>query len=154
MNSEPERTQEYDGSRQVAREQFHHRSHEALLSHYLANTEHLWSDLPVPSVADPTDANLVKPKTLLDCCKDAQEFMDEYDLNNGHDTGTLYMMRVFGHRTRMLFQALMMHIESNDRHGYLWTLTNILRLIFLLRLPRRNKAAQKFLVCSENTKVC
>ena len=82
-------------------------------------------------MADPTDANLVKPKTLLDCCKDAQEFMDEYDLNDGHDAGTLYLMRVIGHRTRMLslFQALMYHAESNDRHGYLWTLTNILRLI-------------------------
>ena len=34
-------------------------------------------------------SNRVKPKTLLDCCKDAQEFMDEYDLNDGHDTGTL-----------------------------------------------------------------
>ena len=132
LTSEPERTQEHDGSRQVAREQFHHRSYEALLSHYLANTEHLWDDFPVPSVADPTDANLVKPKTLLDCCKDAQEFMDEYDLNDGYDKDTLYLMRVFGHRTRMLslFQALMMHAETNDRHGYLWTLTNILRLIF------------------------
>ena len=83
-------------------------------------------------MADPTDANLVKPKTLLDCCKDAQEFIDEYDLNDGHDNGTLYLMRVFGHRTRMLsyFQALMYHAESNDRHGYLWALTNIFRLVF------------------------
>ena len=58
--------------------------------------------------------------------------MDEYDLNDGHDTGTLYLMRVLGHRTRMLslFQALPYHAESNDRHGYLWSLTNILRLIF------------------------
>ena len=41
-------------------------------------------------------------------------------------------MRVCGHRTRMLslFQALMYHAESNDRHGYLWTLTNVLRLVF------------------------
>ena len=29
-----------------------------------------------------------------------------------------------------LFQALTYHAESNDRHGYLWTLTNALRLIF------------------------
>ena len=29
-----------------------------------------------------------------------------------------------------LFQALIYHAESNDRHGYLWTLTNTLRLIF------------------------
>ena len=132
LNSEPERTQEHDGSRQLARELYHYRSHVALLSHHLDNNEHLWDDVPVPSVADPTDANLVKPKTLLDCCKDAQEFMDEYDLNDGYDTGTLYLMRVIGHRTRMLslFEALMYHAESNDRRGYLWTLTNTLRLIF------------------------
>ena len=132
LNSEPERTQEHDGSWQLARELYHHQSHVALHSHHLDNNEHLWDDLPVPSVADPTDANLVKPKTLLDCCKDAQEFMDEYDLNDGYDKGTLYLMRVLGHRTRMLslFQALIYHAESNDRHGYLWTLTNALRLIF------------------------
>ena len=28
------------------------------------------------------------------------------------------------------FQALLSHAEGNDRHGYLWTLTNILRLVF------------------------
>ena len=132
LNSEPERTQDHYGSREVAREQFHHRSCEALLSHHIDNSEHVWDDLPVPSVADPTDVNLVKPKTLLDCCKDAQEFMDEYDLNDGYDNSTLNLMRVHGHKTRMLshFQALLYHAESNDRHGYLWTLTNILRLVF------------------------
>ena len=131
LASEPERTQDHTGSRQVAREQYHHRSYEALLSHFIANDEHLWDDIPLPSVADPTDANLVKPKTLLDCCKDAQEFFDEYDLNDSHDKGTLYIMRVAGHRFRMLsyFQALMYHAESNDRHGYLWTLTSSLRLV-------------------------
>ena len=58
--------------------------------------------------------------------------MDEYDLNDGYDKGTLYLMRVLGDRTRMLslFQALIYHAESNDRHGYLWTLTSTLRLIF------------------------
>ena len=116
LASRPERTQDNDGSRQVAREQCRHRSDEALLSHDLANTEHLWDDLPVPSVADPTDANLVRPKTLLDCYKDAQEFMDEYVLNDGFNHGTLYVMRVGGHRTRMLglFQALMCHRISLD----------------------------------------
>ena len=106
LSSEPERTQEHDGSRELARELYHHRSHVALLSHHLDNNEHY-----------PTDANLVKPKTLLDCCKDAQEFMDEYALNDGHDTGTLYLMRVLGHRTRMLslFQALLSQIDLS--HG-------------------------------------
>ena len=58
--------------------------------------------------------------------------MDEFDLNDGFDHGPLYVMRVCGHRTRMLslFQALICHVESNDRHGYLWTLTNVLRLVF------------------------
>ena len=132
LNSEPERTQTHQGNRELAKELYQHRSHLALISHHLDNNEHLWDNLPVPSVADPTDENLVKPKTLLDCCKDAQEFMDEYDLNDGLDKGTLYLMRVIGHRTRMLglFHALAYHAESNDRHGYLWTLTNMLRLTF------------------------
>ena len=30
------------------------------------------------------------------------------------------------------FQALLSHDETNDRHGHLWTLTNILRLMFNL----------------------
>ena len=131
LTSEPQKTQDHTGNLQVAREQYRHRSCEALISHFLANDEHLCDDLPVPSVADPIDANLVKPKTMLDCCKDAQEFLDEYDLNDGFEKGTL-SVRVCGHRTRMLsqFQALLSHAERNDRHGYLWTLTNILRLVF------------------------
>ena len=40
----------------------------------------------------------MKPKTLLDCCKDAQEFMNEFDLNDGYDIGTLYVMRVLEYR--------------------------------------------------------
>ena len=127
LTSESQKAQDHTNSLQVAREQFHHRSYEALISHFLANDEHLWSDLPVPSVADPTETSLLRPKTLLDCCKDAQEFLDEYDLNDGFDKGTLYIMRVYGHRTRMLtqFQALLSHADRNDRHGYLWTLTII-----------------------------
>ena len=64
--------------------------------------------------------------------QDAQEFMDEYDLNDGYDKGKLSLMRVYGHRTRMLslFQGLQWAAEMNDRHWYLWTLTNILRLVF------------------------
>ena len=72
--------------------------------HLLENDEHLWIDIPVPSVADPNDSNLLKPKTLLDCCQCAQKFLDEHDLNDGYDKGNLYLMRVYGHRTRMLTQ--------------------------------------------------
>ena len=113
LTSDSRKTQDHMNSLQVAREQFHHRSYEALISHFLANDEHLWDNLPVPSVADPTDTNMLRPKTLLDCCKDAQEFLDEYDLNDGYDNGTLYIIRVYGHRTRMLsqFQALLSHAE-------------------------------------------
>ena len=60
LTSEPQTTQLHTGSLQVAREQYRHRSYEALTSHYLANNEHLWDNLPVPSVA-------------------------EYDLNDGFD---------------------------------------------------------------------
>ena len=41
-----------------------------------------YGNLPVQSVADGCQPS---PKTLLDCCRDAQEFMDEYDLDDGYD---------------------------------------------------------------------
>ena len=43
-------------------------------------------------------------------------------------------MRIHGHMTRMIgyFQALLYHAEGNDRHGYLWTLTNIHRLVCVM----------------------
>ena len=110
------------------------RSQDALFSHFLENEEDLWEDIPLPSVADPEEENLLKPKTLLEHCKDAQEFMDEFDLNDGYDNQTIMLMRIHGHMTRMIgyFQAMLYHAEGNDRHGYLWTLTNILRLVFTM----------------------
>ena len=42
------------------------------------------------------------PKTLLDCCRCAQEFVDEYDLADGLDVGELTAMRVTELRTRAL----------------------------------------------------
>ena len=80
--------------------QYYHRSHAALVSHLVQNDEHLWENIPLPSAADPNDSNLLKPKTLLDCCQSAQEFLDEHDLNDGYDKGTLYLTRVYGHRTQ------------------------------------------------------
>ena len=56
----------------------------------------------MPSVADPNDDNLLKPKTLLECCQGAHEFLDEHDLSDGYDKGTLYLMRVSGHKTDAL----------------------------------------------------
>ena len=38
-------------------------------------------------MADPEEENLLRPKTLLEHCKDAQEFMNEFDLNDGFDNG-------------------------------------------------------------------
>ena len=60
--------------------------------------------------------------------------MDEFDLNDGFDNQTLNIMRVRGHMTRMIgyIQAMVYHAGDNDRHGYLWTLTNILRLVFTM----------------------
>ena len=81
--------------------QHHHRSHAALVSHLAKNDEHLWENITLPSVADPNDSNLLKPKMLLDCCQCAQEFLDEHDLNDGYDKGTFYLMRASGHRTRI-----------------------------------------------------
>ena len=105
LTPESGKAQEHLNSLQEARVKSHHRSHEALVSHFLKNDEQLWENLPVPSVADPTDASFLRPKTLLDCCRCAQEFLDEHDLNDGCDKGTLYIMRVYGHTTRMLSQS-------------------------------------------------
>ena len=59
---------------------YHHRSHAALVRRLMENDEHLWTNIPVPSIADPNDSSLLKPKTLLDCCQCAQEFLDEHEL--------------------------------------------------------------------------
>ena len=118
LTSEAKKTQFGKDSRIEARKQSHHRSQDALISHFLENDEHLWEDIPLPSVADPEEENLLRPKTLLEHCKDAQEFMDEFDLNDGFDNQTIMLMRIHGHMTRMIgyFQAMMYHAEGNDRH--------------------------------------
>ena len=74
LTSEAKKTQFGTHSRIEARKQSHHRSQDALISHFLENNEHLWEDIPLPSVADPEEENLLRPKTLLEHCKDAQEF--------------------------------------------------------------------------------
>ena len=77
---------------------------------------------------------MLRPKSLLEHCTDAREFMDEFDLNDGFGNQAIEMMRVRGHMTRMIgyFQAMLSHAESNDRHGYLWTLTSMFRLICIM----------------------
>ena len=51
--------------------------------------ERLLDNIPLPSIADPTDSNLLQPKTLLDCCRCAQAFIDEHDLGDCLDAGDL-----------------------------------------------------------------
>ena len=70
---ECQRVQETLANGRAEQLQSRHRSHDALISHLLENDEHLWTNIPVPSVADPNDANLLRPKTFLDCCQCAQE---------------------------------------------------------------------------------
>ena len=79
ITPESERIQHTLENGRADQPQYHHRSHTALVGHLAQNDEHLWDNIPLPSVADPTDSNLLKPKTLLDCCHCAQEFLDEHD---------------------------------------------------------------------------
>ena len=60
----------------------------------------IWDNIPLPSIADPTEHRIMTPKMLLDCCHCAQELIDEYDLGDGLDVGVLNVMRAIGHRTR------------------------------------------------------
>ena len=134
LTSEAKKTQFGTDSRLEARKLSYHRSEDALVDHFLENDDRLWEDIPLPSVADPEEENLLRPKTLLEHCKDAQEFMDEFDLNDGFDNLTIMTMRIRGHKTRMIgyFQAMLYHAEGNDRHGYFWPLTSMLRLVCIM----------------------
>ena len=42
----------------------------------------LWKNIPLPSIADTSEQQLMTPKTLLDCCQCAKEFTHEYDLSD------------------------------------------------------------------------
>ena len=90
LTPEFERVQETLANGRADQPHYHHRSYNALISHLFGSDEHLWTNIPVPSTADPNDTNLLRPKALLDCCQCAQDFLDEYDLNDGYDKGTLY----------------------------------------------------------------
>ena len=78
-----------------------HRRADASPKHPDPTEDKLWDNIPLPSVADPTYNQLMKPKTLLDCCRCAQAFIDEHDLGDDLDAGELNLMRVFGHHARM-----------------------------------------------------
>ena len=100
----------------IAKGQSYHRSEDALVEHLVKSEDPLWEDIPLPSVAHPQEENLLKPKSLLEHCMNAQEFMDEFDLHDGLDNHKIELMRVHGHMTRMIgyFQAMVSHAENND----------------------------------------
>ena len=115
LTSEAKTTQYGTGSRIEARKQSYHRSEDALIDHFLKSEDPLWEDIPLPSVADPEEANLLKPKSLLEHCKDTQEFMDEFDLNDGYDNHTIMLMRVRGHMTRRRSQQGLAGTLANEK---------------------------------------
>ena len=83
---------------------YYARSTTAVADRLATNEEKIWDNTPLPSVADPTDIHLLKPKTRLDCCRCARDFIEEHDLGDGLDAGEINLMRVTGHRTRMMTQ--------------------------------------------------
>ena len=91
----------------------------------------IWDNIPLPSVADPSEPRMMTPKTLLDCCRCAQEFVDEYDLADGLDVGELNVMRAIGHRTCAFtqFTYLQEASKNKDKENYLLSLVNLLRLV-------------------------
>ena len=67
ITPESERIQHTLGHGRASEPHYYHRSHTALVDHLAPNDEHLWENIPLPSIADPNDSHLLKPKTLLDC---------------------------------------------------------------------------------------
>ena len=114
ITPESERVQDTLENGRADQPQYYHRSHAALVSHHVQIDEHLWENIPLPSATDPNDSNLLRPKTLLDC-QSAQEFLDEHDLSDGYDEGTPYLMRVYGHRTR-IGQCAAWQMRQDWRH--------------------------------------
>ena len=72
LTPESERVQATLANGRADQPHHQHRSYAALVDHLKQNDEHLWDDMPLPSVADPNDSNLVRPMTLLDSCQRAQ----------------------------------------------------------------------------------
>ena len=126
-----ERTQTTLEHKRADATNYYHRSTDAVADHLAKAEEEVLENIPLPSVADPTDSSLLKPKTLLDCCRCAQAFIDERDLGDGLGAGEINLMRAAGRRTRTMtqFAHLQSAAEKRDKHCYLWTLVNILRLV-------------------------
>ena len=117
--------------KQAGASNYYHCSTNAVADQLAKVEEEVWENIPLPSVAHPADSNLLRPKTLLDCCRCAQEFLDAHDLGDGLGAGEVNLTRVHGHRTRMMtqFAYLQSAAEKRDKHCYLWTLVNILRVV-------------------------
>ena len=131
LSSEAKKTQFGMNSRIEAKKQSYHRSEDALIEHFCQKEDPLWEDIPLPSVADPQEENLLRSRcTKISAGTFAiwpeNSWMRKFNLHDGFDNPAIKMMRVHGHMTRMIdyFQAMVSHAESNDRHGYLWTLTS------------------------------
>ena len=63
----------------------------------------LWKKIPLCSIVDTSEQHIMKPKTLLDCCQCAKEFIHEYDLSDGLDA-RINLMRVLNHGGMILEQ--------------------------------------------------
>ena len=98
-----------------------------------AAEDKFWDNIPLPNVADPTDDQLMKQesaKTLLDCCRCAQAFIDERDLGDGLNAGEIKLMQsLVITLVNTQFAYLREAAERKDKHCYLWCLVNILRLM-------------------------
>ena len=98
----------------------------ALSSHTQDAEALIWDKVAVPSIADPTEQRTMTPKSLLDCCRCAQEYVDEHDLADGLDIGELNLMSVLGHRTSSpIFKS---RLDSRIK-SYPLRLVNLLRLV-------------------------
>ena len=90
----------------------------------------IWKNMPLPSIADTFEPHIMKPKTLLECCQCAKEFVHEYDLSDGLDEG-INLMRILNHRGMILEQIGEMTDAAKDKDQgvYLFGLANLLHLV-------------------------
>ena len=86
-----------------------------------------WKHIPLPSIADVSEQQVMDPKTLLACCRCAKKLSHEHDLSGGDDTG-INIARTLNHPSRILERLGEMTEAAKKQNWeeYLLGLVNVL----------------------------
>ena len=84
-----------------------------------------WKNIPLPSIVDTSEQQIMNPQTLLDCCQCVKDFIHEYDLSD-HDDTSINIMRTLNHRSRILEQLGEMTDAAKDKNRETYLLSLVI----------------------------